>query len=342
MRFQFLAMAAAAAYPFVFAYAASAASEATQIDGPHVHENLAVYFIRGKSADGPVPLTLAEAIEQNRVKVIETGDVNELKVENTGDEAVFIQSGDIVKGGKQDRVITSSLMLQPKSGEVPLAAFCVEHGRWAPRGMESASTFASAAEAVPSREAKLAMKAPIATASLGDRRGGSRQSEVWNSVSKMQKKLSLGVSADVAATASASSLQLSLENKKLQEKRALYVAALQSKGSNDDAIVGYAIAINGKLNSADVYASNGLFRKMWPKQLQAAATEAIGEAAEKADAPPASDAVTAFLAAAKGGAVKEKSEHSSNRLEVRDSGQAVYFASSPSSGRVLHENYLAK
>ncbi len=184
MRFQILAIAATLASFAAAGHAAATADAAMRISGPHVHDNLAVYFIHGPSAEGPVPLTLAEALEKGRVKVIETGEVNELKVENLGDESIFIQSGDIVKGGKQDRALTTSLILQPKSGEVPIASFCVEHGRWSSRGVESSAMFSSASEAMPSRAAKLAMKAPMATASTGGRHAESRQvharqSEVW-------------------------------------------------------------------------------------------------------------------------------------------------------------------
>ncbi len=328
---------------FAFSASSHAAGDA-RISGPHVHDNLAVYFIHGESAGGPVPLTLAEAIEQARVKVFETGDVNELKIENIGDEAVFIQSGDIVKGGKQDRVITSSLIVPPKSGEVPLAAFCVEQGRWSARGTESVARFTSSYESVPSREAKLAMKAPraAATGSTGENRTASRQADVWDSVSKMQMKLSSGVRADVASPSSETSLQLSLENEKLKEQRSAYVKALQAAGEGGGDIVGYAFAINGKLNSVDVYASNGLFRKMWAKQVQSAATEAIGEKDGKAEPVPSGDAVKAFLGEAKQGAVKKKVSRSQNDFEVREGTRAVYFASSPASGEIVHENYLAK
>src|SRR5262245_27912968 len=32
-----------------------------RVSGPHVHQNLAIYFIHGESASGAVPLTLDEA-----------------------------------------------------------------------------------------------------------------------------------------------------------------------------------------------------------------------------------------------------------------------------------------
>ena len=132
-----------------------------RVTGPVIHENLAIYLVHGKSAAGPVPLTLDEALGKRIVKVHETGNVNELQIENLGSDEVFVQSGDIVKGGKQDRVLTVSLVLPPRSGRIPIASFCVEQGRWAARGKEDAKTFATASAVVPSREAKIAMKAPM-------------------------------------------------------------------------------------------------------------------------------------------------------------------------------------
>src|SRR5262245_30465313 len=139
-----------------------------RISGPVVHENLAIYLVHGKSASGPVPLTLGEALTKQAVRVHETGNVNELQIENLSSEEIFVQSGDIVKGGKQDRVLTVSLILPPKSGKIPIASFCVEQGRWTARGKEDVQTFTTASAVVPSREAKIAMKAPAAPVPAAD------------------------------------------------------------------------------------------------------------------------------------------------------------------------------
>ena len=53
--------------------------------------------------------------------------MNELAVENNSADTVFIQVGDIVRGGNQDRMITN-FILSPHSGKLPIDAFCVEHG----------------------------------------------------------------------------------------------------------------------------------------------------------------------------------------------------------------------
>jgi hypothetical protein len=294
-----------------------------------------------------VPLTLQEAMARGAVRVHETGNVSELAIENLGDQEIFVQSGDIVKGGKQDRALVASLILPPRSGRVPLASFCVEQGRWSPRGKEDAATFSSADAALPSREAKLAMKAPTAPTTAGGERvaaaeTGDRQQQLWRSVARTQKKLSSGVGQPVAAPASSSSLQLALENRKLKETQAAYIKALKAAGEQDADTVGYVFAVNGRLNSADVYPSNGLFRKMWPKLLSASVTEAIGEQGATAGALPAAATVLAFLEAAEAGKATSKDLNQSVRQETRESDATVYFATQRSSGGWVHRNYIAK
>ena len=332
-----------------------------RVTGPVVHENLAIYLVHGKSASGPVPLTLDEALAKRAVTVHETGNVNELQVENLGNDEVFVQSGDIVKGGKQDRVLTVSLILPPKSGRIPIASFCVEQGRWTARGKEDVKTFATASAVVPSREAKIAIKAPVLAAAPtayaepasgirlnrvrtanGASDTGSQQQEVWRRVRKVQDGLSSNLGTTVNAAASQSSLQLALENEKLKDAQAAYLTVLQRAGEKEGDIVGYIFAINGKLNSAEVYPSNGLFRKMWPKLLQASTTEAIGQKNMDRDAAPTGDAALAFLSEAAKGKSSEKPLPARVRLEVREADKALYFETRRASGDWVHRSYLVK
>jgi len=145
-----------------------------QISGPYTHDNLAVFLIRAnKDISGPNHpqvsvkngartsiahyLTLQQAMEQKKVVVYETQQVNELAVENLSGEPVFIQDGDIVKGGAQDRMMSNDFILPPKSGRRPVAAFCVERGRWSKRGTESAARFESSTMQAPLRFEQRAM-----------------------------------------------------------------------------------------------------------------------------------------------------------------------------------------
>jgi hypothetical protein len=288
---------------------AETAADAYRLSGPMTHDNLAVYFVHGESRPGPVPLTLQEGLAKQAVEVRETGSVNELQVMNTGDEAVYIQAGDIVKGGRQDRVLVVSTLLPPKSDLVSIPVFCVEHGRWSGRGDESATKFESADALMPSRAAKLAMRGgtesgdadqPVAgnarprPQSPRDQRApvqaapavapdsvAARQQRVWRSVDDIQGKLSSNLNTQVASVRSRTSLQLALENENLGGKQAEFVDSLQKSGEADSDIIGYVVAINGRLNSAEIYPSNSLFLKMWPRLLRASATEAIQDRAAK-------------------------------------------------------------
>ncbi|HEY2226587.1 MAG TPA: DUF6569 family protein [Xanthobacteraceae bacterium] len=122
-------------------HAQAETGEGYRLSGPAVHGNLAIYFVHCQSRSGPIPLTLQEALAKKTIEVREIGNVNELQVENTGSEEIFIQSGDIVKGGQQDRVLSVSLLLPPHSGRQNIASFCVEQGRWSARGAEDVAKF---------------------------------------------------------------------------------------------------------------------------------------------------------------------------------------------------------
>ena len=326
------------------------AADGTRVTGPLVHANLAIYFVHGTAAGGTVPLTLQDGLAKGQVKVRETGSVNQLTVENIGNDEVFVQAGDIVKGGRQDRVLSVDLLLPPHSGQVPIAAFCVEHGRWMARGNEDATQFASAASVMPSHDAMLAMRAysaaaaaPPALASPARRADpGSSQQEIWASVQETQESLARSVGGSVAALASPSSLQLSLENEKLKQAQAGYISALQSAGESGDDVVGYVFAINGKINGGDVYPSNALFRKMWTKMLAANVTDAIAKKDAAGGVPPSVKDVEGFLAAAETAPKWERMLNASVRLATRDGNSSLSAETQRADGSWVHRAYLAK
>ena len=342
-----LAFAAVAA-PLISLCAPTAAraEEGYRVSGPVTHGNLTVYFVHGASRPGPVPLTLAEALDAKAVRVAETGSVNELTIENLGDREVFVQSGDIVKGGRQDRVLSVSLVLPPRSGAIPITAFCVEQGRWSRRGSEDAGSFTSAAAYVPSRAARSAIQPGLSDQAVSDYQAATdiaaRQQKVWDEVARVQHSLSDQLAAPVASPQSASSLQLALENEKLKTAQNDYVAALRPAGEQETDVIGYAFAINGKLDSAEVYPSNALFRKMWPKLLTANATEAISSRGAAAAAAPSSADVAAFLEAAdQGTATRQPLTHTAE-LEVRRGEHGVYLETRRTDGSWVHRTYVAK
>jgi hypothetical protein len=343
------------------------------VSGPYSHKNLTIFLLHGADQrQDKTPLTLQEAMDRKMVVVHETGDVNNLAVENLSDEEVYVQSGDIVKGGRQDRVLALDLIVPPKSGKIQIASFCVEQGRWSGRGQEEAGQFASSKKALNSKELKIAAK------------HSASQREVWDKVAQSQSKLSAGVVAadaapavagptppprgqvaagasagtapanaevqsvelfSVTSTLSSSSLQLSLENENLKQVVDDYVKKLSPiiEGKND--VIGYVFAINGQINSADVYSSSGLFKKLWPKLIESSSTEAVGEFEKgKTYDHVKAEAVKAFLMDAEKGKADETEVTSRVTSVKRETEKNLYFETRDRSrGKTwLHRNYLAK
>ena len=305
-----------------------------RISAPYTYKNLSIFLIHGKDETKKSNmLTLQEAMEKKLFVVYETSSVNELEVENLSKEFdVFIQSGDIVKGGKQDRILAVSIIIPARSGRVSIDAYCVESGRWTKRGNEDSSKFNSSNDRVVTKELKLAANA------------SRSQSEVWKQVGEAQERLSKNVGGSVADGASSSSLQLSLENQKVVATVDEYVRNLSNVINGKTDVIGYAFAINGKLNSADIYASNALFKKLWPKMLKATATEAVSESRGIRLADPVkAEAVKGFIDETDRAAAKERSAGAGTTVVTReDKDNVLIEARDDKSNTVVHRSYVKK
>lgn len=305
-----------------------------RISVPYSHKNLTIFLIHGKDQNtkGNI-ITLQEAMERKLFVVYETSNVNELEVENLSKEfEVFIQSGDIVKGGKQDRVLAVSIIIPVRSGRVRIESFCVESGRWTKRGQEDSTKFNSSNDRIVTKELKIAAN------------GARSQQEVWDKVSDAQARLGRNVGGSVAADDSKSSLQLSLENKKVVATIDEYVQKLSGVINGKSDVIGYAFAINGKINSADVYVSNALFKKVWGKMLKASATEAVSEAngVRMAD-PVKAESVRGMIDDAEKAKSREKPVGAGTRLVTReDKDNVMYEARDEKADVVVHKSYVKK
>lgn len=305
-----------------------------RLSGPYTHKNLTVFLIHGKDQTTKTFLTLQEALAQKKVKVYETKDVNELAIQNLSNQDIYVQSGDIVRGGEQDRMISMDFIVPPRSGRMPIAAFCVESGRWSRRGKEEAAVFSSSDNAVATKELKLAAKSE------------NSQQAVWQNVSLAQEKLSRNVGGDVSSPVSSSSLELSIENSKVQETSAAYINELSGILKNKPDVIGYVFAINGKVNSADVYASRALFAKLWPKLLKASAVEAIAELNQHTDDPKpvASETVESFLTESEKPAAAATEVTRRVRMVKREDDKNAFFETQDRDQKDawIHRNYIKK
>lgn len=309
---------------------------AYKISAPYTYKNLTVFLIYGNDAiKGGKILTLQEAMDKRLFVVYETSDVNQLVVENfSKDYSVFIQSGDIVKGGKQDRVLAVSVIIPPRSGRIMIDAYCVEHGRWTKRGSEDNTKFGSSNDRIVSKELKIAANQTRS------------QNEVWDEVSKAQEKLSQNVGGKVNSPTSATSLQLALENEKVTATVDDYVKKLSGITAGKTNVIGYAFVVNGEINSADIYASNDLFGKLWLKMLKASATEAVSElkgaAASNRAVKPAE--IDDFITGADRAATSEERRAAGNTTVItRDKKDAVVFEARDEANKAaVHKSYVKK
>jgi hypothetical protein len=182
--------------------------------------------------------------------------VNELVLVNDSVKPLLLLAGEVVSGGKQNRIIGADVVVPPKSEPMPLTVFCVEHGRWSSGG----SGFGSA-KAIAHPQIRMEAQA------------NKSQQGVWNSVARAAGAMAAESStqdythvlASPQAQSRVEATAKSIENDYERELRE------QMRGRS---AVGVVVAINGELVWSDVFPNAELFRKYWPKLLRSYIMEA--------------------------------------------------------------------
>src|SRR5262245_31347528 len=241
----------------------SAPSGNLKIFGPFVHEHLALYVVEDPSAKSAGEfVTLAEGLASGDVKVSEkkSAQVSGRLIENSSDKPCFVQAGDVVKGGQQDRTIARDFVIPAKTPQTPVASFCVEQSRWA-----GAAAFQSSTQNAYGKELKGAIQ------------GKKDQGEVWKEVARNKRDLAGNNDLPAART---SSLNEELDHAKIQQRMKEFKEALAKIVADRPNAVGLISAVNGKFSTADVYADPGLFLKVFPRLLESAVMEALSLKAE--------------------------------------------------------------
>ncbi|MEO6316514.1 MAG: DUF6569 family protein [Chitinophagaceae bacterium] len=106
------------------------------------YKNLRIIPIRykGKNEAAATPLlqntvSFSQAMQQGLITVQERGtaaveNVHWLSLYNNSDKNILVSSGEVVAGGRQDRIVTRDTLVMAKSGRIDLPVMCVEEGRW--------------------------------------------------------------------------------------------------------------------------------------------------------------------------------------------------------------------
>jgi len=146
--------------------------------GPFTHDNLSVVLIHGPdTVKAPRVMPLQAALEQNLAVV----HAAPLTIDNRANMPIFIQAGDIIKGGTQDRVLPYDYLVPIGRSQLPLSVFCVEAGRCGPRTGEISSSFQTSTEQLPGNKLHLAARVR------------HNQAEVWGGVQEVQQALARNV-----------------------------------------------------------------------------------------------------------------------------------------------------
>lgn len=306
------------------------------------YKGLQVFLLKGQpEIDHKEYTTLDNAMKKKMVTVKETGNVGELSIKNTSNKTVYLHSGDIVKGGKQDRTVANDMIIPPHSKDVPLKSFCVEQSRWQKRGNEDVSEFSGNTKMLSSKELKYAAKYK------GD------QSEVWDKVAKEQGKLSKKVSelsgknVNVQENVSGSSLQLALENKELKNAKKEMANKFKDILVNNQDAVGYAYAINGKVYGAETFNNRQLMKDLWGKLSESVMDEAAANIdSTYQDSSNVKDIDVAMFMAKTTKAQSKASSKQINKvtdLKITETDNDVLFSTvDKTENNWLHRSYMEK
>jgi len=285
------------------------ASSGYKVLDPIRHGNLTVFpVVAAKTYPTAEFLTLDEGLRSGEVLVTEAGgvqglirrpstpavrhdgaQVNRLVLVNNSKRPLLLLAGEIVTGGKQDRVIGKDRIVPPESDPVDLSVFCVEPGRWV-----ATSEHFGASESMYGRNiggpsttapAPMAMMArpSVRASAMADK----DQNKVWDEVRKNQAAETVtiqvtgaapAVATEIAQTSSYAKVMENAEVKKqvdavakpIEESYQSLIRQLRDRNA-----VGVVVAVNGRIIWADVFASTSLLEKYWPKLVRSYASEAV-------------------------------------------------------------------
>jgi len=281
---------------------------------PISHGDLTIYpVVASKVHDASDFLTLDEGIRSGEVIVTEVGSihplirrrttvippqgsggvVNQLVLVNNSKHPLILLAGEVVTGGKQDRVVGKDRIVPAESDPVDLSVFCVEHGRW----VESSTKFDTHAYVMA--QPSVRKQAMVANS----------QQKVWDEVANSkagmaantQANLSRGATQTITVESAASAVELrkldsttsyakTRENKAIQQQVDDIVQPMQKsyesviKQLREQNAVGVVVAVKGRIIWADIFASNRLLSKYWPKLLQSYAAEALSMSGQRTEA----------------------------------------------------------
>ena len=279
-------------------------------------------------------ITLDEGLKSGKVVITELGsagrggrardgaEVNTLSLTNKTGRTLILLAGEMLIGGKQDRIVDEDQLVPPGERPVALGVFCVEHGRWHGASTAFGQNPPAQRSQTPGAQNFLAGGSgggagagQIATPAIREKAEAAKsQNEVWSKVSDTNHSLN--------TTSGTGALTRAYDDRTLAKKSQVYESRVINRVQGKD-VVGVVVAVNGQLVAADVFSNPSLFQRYWPKLLKSYVLEALS-------AGPAShseierSAAEAFLYRAEGKASSERQKSVYKLTEHKSEGNASF------------------
>jgi hypothetical protein len=218
-------------------------------------------------------LSLDEASKAGLVEVTETSSINELRIENKGKKPVLLLAGEIVSGGKQDRIVGKDMILGPGKTR-GINVFCVEHGRW---------SYSSGQTEKLKSSGYMADKRVRQTALKG---GGEaeNQGEVWSIVGRKLRSYE--------AASPTENYREILKSEKARDNEGTIKFFIEAFEKDKD-IAGFALAFNGLVESIEYFKNPELLSKYKDKLIRSYVLSALDKL--KDSAPVEQSKINEFL-----------------------------------------------
>jgi len=271
--------------------------------------------------------------------------VNTLVLVNNSDKPLLLLAGEIVTGGKQDRIIAKDRIVPAGSNPIDLGVFCIEPGRWT----EDTATFrASAGTSTQSIMVQPMVREKAMVA--------KDQQEVWNSVhgaigGALQAPVppSSGLAMNspnpesLGTTSYARAMQNSAVSAKVDEAAAPLTKSREQilQKLREEHAVGVVVAVRGQIVWADIFSDTDLLARYWTKLVRSYAAESLLEGDTHA-APSVADAQN-FLAIPPEGTETSIGDVGVYRYrELRSAGSETFVLESllPGTGYDVHISKL--
>ncbi|MFZ0883790.1 MAG: DUF6569 family protein [Candidatus Acidiferrales bacterium] len=253
--------------------------------------------------------------------------VNQLVLINRGKRPLVLLAGEVVSGGKQDRIIGKDRIIPIGAKPLPLDVFCVEHSRWTNGSAKFSAAKTMVHPTVREQAAVEQDQSQVWAAVRGDVAGARERSDMASNLAVAPPRIASRELSEVMASAAptegyrsiyqSAAVGPSVENFAQEMQKRFERATSGLKGEH---VVGVIVAYGGEVAWSDIFASSELFDAYWPKLLRSYAVEALTRPAaqEKVSLTDAQDFLRPAI-----GHMREETEPGVYRWRERSEGRVA-------------------